>query len=46
MFLLWVVKMVQGFPAGSVVKIHLPVREAQGQSLGWEDPLEEETATH
>ena len=39
-------KMVQGFPAGSVVKIHLPAQETQDRSLGWEDPLEEEMATH
>ena len=32
-----------------VVKTHLPmqeVKETQVQSLGWEDPLEEEMATH
>ena len=46
MFLLQVMKMVQGFPAGSVVKIHLPAQETQDRSLGWEDPLEEEMATH
>ena len=34
-----------GFPGGSVVK-NLPVQETQVQSLGWEDPLEEERATH
>ena len=38
-----------GFPAGSVVK-NLPARqetqEMQVQFLGWEDPLEEEMATH
>ena len=30
-------------------RIHLPVQEMQGmrvQYLGWEDPLEEEMATH
>ena len=27
-------------------RIHLPVQETQVQSLGWEDPLEEEMATH
>ena len=31
---------------GSVVRILLPVQETQVQSLGQEDPLEEETATH
>ena len=36
----------RGLPGGSVVK-NLPVmREKQVQSLGWEDPLEEEMATH
>ena len=35
-----------GFPGGSDVK-HLPaVWETRVQSLGWEDPLEEEMATH
>ena len=35
-----------GFPGGSVVK-NLPVmQEIQVQSLCWEDPLEEEMATH
>ena len=37
------------FPGGSVVK-NLPASagdvETQAQSLGWEDPLEEEVATH
>ena len=34
------------FPGGSVVK-NLPARqEMQVQSLGWEDALEEEIATH
>ena len=46
-----------GFPGGSVVKkkkkkkkqqqkIHLPMQEMWARSLGQEDPLEEETATH
>ena len=35
-----------GFPGGSVVK-NLPVmQETWVQSLGWEDPLEKEMATH
>ena len=37
-----------GFPGGSVVK-SLPLQELQKtwvQSLGWEDPLEEEMTTH
>ena len=41
----------QGFPNGTVVKkkILLPMHETQEtqvQSLGWEEPLEKETATH
>ena len=35
-----------GFPGGSVVKNPLPVPEMQVQSLGQEDPLEKEMATH
>ena len=38
-----------GFPSGSVVKT-LPamqeLQEARVQSLDWEDPLEEDMATH
>ena len=36
-----------GFPGGSVVK-HLPAKQEMTWvwSLGWEDPLEEEMATH
>ena len=34
------------FPGGSVVKNLPVVRETQVQSLGWEDPLEEEMAPH
>ena len=35
-----------GFPGGSVVK-NLPAKQkTQFQSLGWEEPLEEEMATH
>ena len=38
-----------GFPGGSVLK-NLPAtqesQETQVRSLGWEDPLEEEVATH
>ena len=36
----------RGFPSGSVVKNQPAMQETQVQSLGWEDPLEEETATH
>ena len=35
-----------GLPGGSVVKIPLPMQEMQVQSLGLEDPLEKEMATH
>ena len=35
-----------GFPGGSVVKNLPTIQETQVQSLGWEDPLEEEMATH
>ena len=35
-----------GFPAGSVVKNRLSMQEMQVQSLGQEDPLEKEMATH
>ena len=36
-----------GFPGGSVVKkTHLPMQETWVRSLGWEDPLEKEMATH
>ena len=35
-----------GFPGGSVVK-NLPAKQkTQFLSLGWEEPLEEEMATH
>ena len=39
-------KLTSGFPDGSVVKNQLPVQEMRVQSLGQEDPLEEEMATH
>ena len=35
-----------GFPSGSAVKNPLAVQEPLGQSLGQEDPLEEDMATH
>ena len=38
-----------GYPGGTMVKIHLLMQEAQEmqvQSLGWEDSLEKELATH
>ena len=36
----------EGFPGGSVVKNLPAMQEMQGPSLGWEDPLEKEMATH
>ena len=39
----------EGFPGGSAVKSSPAVQESQEtqvRSLGWEDPLEEEMATH
>ena len=36
----------EGFPGGSVVKNPLAVQEMRVGSLGQEDPLEEEMATH
>ena len=42
--------MTEGFPGGSVVKkkkkIFLPIQEIWVRSLGQEDPLEKEMATH
>ena len=39
-------RLSEGFPDGSAVE-NLPAKqEMQIQSLGWEDPLEEGTATH
>ena len=35
-----------GFPGGAVVKNLPAIQEAQVQSLGWEDTLEEGMATH
>ena len=35
-----------GFPSGSAVKNLPAVPKMQVRSLGWEDPLEEEMATH
>ena len=34
------------FPGGSVVKNLPAMQETQVPSLGWDDPLEEEMATH
>ena len=35
-----------GFPGGTVVKNPPAMQETGVQSLGWEDPLEKEMATH
>ena len=40
------VLLTTGFPGGTVVKNPPAKQETQVQSLGWEDPLEEEIATH
>ena len=39
-------RVLKGFPGDSVVKNLLVMQEMQVQSLGWEDPLEKEMATH
>ena len=36
----------EGFPGGSVVKNLPAMQETWVWSLGWEDPLEEDMATH
>ena len=36
----------KGFPGGSAVKNSASMQETWVQSLGWEDPLEKEMATH
>ena len=41
-----IVSMTQGFPGGSAVKNLLVVQDMWIQSLGQEDPLEKEMATH
>ena len=38
--------METGFPGGSVVKNLLAEQEMRVRSLGWEDPLKKEMATH
>ena len=35
-----------GFPSSSMVKNPPAIQEMRVQSLGWEDPLEKEMATH
>ena len=37
---------MQGSPGDSVVKNPPAMQETRGLSLGWEDPLEKEMATH
>ena len=37
---------IKGFPSGSEGKETSAMQETQLQSLGWEDPLEKEMATH
>ena len=47
--LLLVIRLKLGLPGGSVVvkkKSRLPMQETWVWSLGWENPLEEEVATH
>ena len=44
-FYLWYLGFV-GFPSGSAVKNLPAMQEMHVPSLGWEDPLEEEMATH
>ena len=39
-------KILYGLPSGSVAKNPPTMQEIWVQSLGWEDPLEDETATH
>ena len=38
--------MNEGFPVAQTVKNLPAMQETQVQSLGWEDPLENELATH
>ena len=37
---------VRDFPGGADGKVSATMRETQAQSLGWEEPLEKEMATH
>ena len=41
-----VLSLLMGFPGVSAVRSLPAAQEMQVQSLGWGDPLEEETATH
>ena len=38
--------LIYGFPDGSLVRIHLPMKEMQVLSLGQEESLEKDMATH
>ena len=40
------IRVMRGFPGGSAVGICLPMQETWVPSVGQEDPLEEEMATH
>ena len=40
------INLIWGFPGGSVVKNLPAIQESRVQSLGQEDPLEKEMATH
>ena len=46
MYLISTTVCLVGFPSGSVVKNSPAMQEMQAQSLGLEDPLEKEMATH
>ena len=45
-FITTMINSMLGFPGGSVVKNQPAMQETQFRSLGWEDPLEKEVATH
>ena len=44
--ILYIVVYIWGFPGGLVVKNPPAMRETWVSSLGWEDPLEKQMATH
>ena len=41
-----VFQVISGLPAGSAIKNPVAIQEIWVWSLGWEDPLEKEMATH
>ena len=45
-FLTIITRLTKDFPGGSLIKKPPAKEETQDQSLGWEDPLEKEMATH